>query len=102
MPGGWRKRRLRRHLADALSPDEEIQLIERAALQGWWVLTDRTLFTVEESGTRAVLLRHIRSVDARAGTYLLVTIVTVQSQIVLGALPEKSQIAERLLALGRH
>jgi len=94
-----RRRRVERQLAGLLEPDEEITVVERLPVGGWWLTTDRALFLLEAGAdTRRVPLDQISWVGMDETTRI-VTIRTTKPDRVVVPIRKKSAVLENLRRL---
>lgn len=96
MVSAWRRWRTKRHLAALLEPGETVGEIERLAMGGWWVLTDRALYAITNGATTVLPRREVRSVESRVGTFTTVTVVSHSSHVLIGDLAHESTLVEHL------
>ena len=92
----WRRRRARKLLAGLLPTSEEIALVERLGLGGWWITTDQALYVVKDTRQpQRVPFIQIRVVQRGQG-YLTATIRTTADEHINVAVRRGSAILDRL------
>lgn len=97
----WRRRWTRRRLAGLIAEDEQLVLVERLLLEGWWVTTDRALYVSKEGAWSHVPLDQIRSVQWSPGQST-VTIRTARGDVILVSARGDSALAQRLIRSGNR
>ena len=93
---------MRRQLTGLLEPDEEVALVERLPISGWWATTDRALYVMESIGhVRRLPLSHVSSVQTDQGKRIT-TIRTATYEVIILTTPSRSELLTRLQGLARR
>ena len=92
---------MRRRLAGLFEAGEELHLLERLGLGGWWVLTDKALYVLDRHREVSRMpLGEIHSVRVAQGRATAqVTVTTEASGIAVGDLRRESALVARLQQL---
>lgn len=96
----WRRRHIRRLLGGLLIPGEDIVMVERLGLGGWWLTTDRALYVVHKpDDPKRVPFGQIRSVEWAPGR-MTATVRTTTGDVLNVAIRARSRILKRIEQIG--
>jgi hypothetical protein len=100
MATSWQRRRITRRLAGLLEPGEDVVMVERLVLGGWWSTTDRAVYVLRKpEAPEKVPFDQIHSVEWVHGR-VTATIRTTTGHLVNVPVRSRSRILQRLRQLG--